>query len=271
MRGELGFCKTGRHPIISSYSPHFGEEEPLVGTGGSGTVFVTNCNLRCVFCQNWDISHDGQGQTVAVSALSHMMIRLQSMGCHNINFVSPSHIVPQILAALPLAVRKGLRLPLVYNTGGYDRVETIHLLDGVFDIYMPDFKFWNPQSAETCLLARDYPEAARNALQEMHRQVGELQLDERGIAMRGLLVRHLVMPGHAEDTSAIMKFLSSSLSPDTYVNMMAQYRPCGDAYKYLELNRGLEQSEYAEAVNAARNAGLRRLDSRRPRFMFEWL
>ena len=271
LKGETGFCQTGKYPVISSYSPHFGEEDPLVGTGGSGTIFMTHCNLLCVFCQNYDISHEGQGRTLAVAALSEMMMRLQAMGCHNINFVTPSHVVPQILAALPRAIDRGLRVPLVYNTGAYDSVETLRLLDGIFDIYMPDFKFWDPDLSQKYLQAGDYPEVARRAVLEMHRQVGDLELDERGVARKGLLIRHLVMPGCVKDTAAVMKFLAGEVSQRTYVNVMAQYRPCGEARKFPELARSLSPEDYDEAVAAARRAGLTRLDGRRPKFLFQWV
>jgi putative pyruvate formate lyase activating enzyme len=201
--------------MVSSYSPHFGEEDPLVGTGGSGTIFFTNCNLLCVFCQNWEISHLGEGSEVSSESLAGMMLQLQGIGCHNINFVTPSHVVPQILDALQYAVEGGLNLPLVYNTGGYDSVETLKLLDGIFDIYMPDFKFWDAETARTYLKAPDYPEKARAALREMHRQVGNLALNEKGIAVRGVLLRHLVMPGGLAGTREIMRFVSGEISADT--------------------------------------------------------
>jgi putative pyruvate formate lyase activating enzyme len=201
--------------MVSSYSPHFGEEDPLVGTGGSGTIFFTNCNLLCVFCQNWEISHLGEGSEVSSESLAGMMLQLQGIGCHNINFVTPSHVVPQILDALQYAVEGGLNLPLVYNTGGYDSVETLKLLDGIFDIYMPDFKFWDAETARTYLKAPDYPEKARAALREMHRQVGNLALNEEGIAVRGVLLRHLVMPGGLAGTREIMRFVSGEISADT--------------------------------------------------------
>ncbi len=192
--GELGICRTGDQPVVSSFGPHFGEEDPLVGEHGSGTIFFTHCNLFCIFCQNWEISHGGEGTEISVAQLAAIMLQLQAQGCHNINFVTPSHQVPMILAALPAAIEGGLKIPLVYNTGGYDAVETLRLLEGVIDIYMPDFKFWDPKVAAALTNAPDYPEVARAALKEMHRQVGDLALDERGIAYRGLLVRHLVLP-----------------------------------------------------------------------------
>jgi putative pyruvate formate lyase activating enzyme len=248
--------------MVSSYAPHFGEEAPLVGSGGSGTIFITNCNLLCVFCQNFDISHLGEGIEADDGQLASMMISLQRQGCHNINFVTPSHVVPQILASLPKAIDKGLSVPLVYNSSGYDAVETLKLLDGVFDIYMPDFKFWNTESAKQYAKAPDYPEKARAALQEMHRQVGDLEIDAQGIAVRGLLVRHLVMPGGGQETSEIMNFLAREISQQTYVNVMDQYRPCGRAGDFPPIDRRLNHGEFQDAMDAAREAGLTRLDER---------
>ena len=248
--------------MVSSYARHFGEESPLVGTGGSGTIFITNCNLLCVFCQNYDISHLGQGIETSDGQFASMMVSLQRQGCHNINFVTPSHVVPQILAALPKAIGKGLTVPLVYNSSGYDSVETLKLLDGVFDIYMPDFKFWNGESAKRYTKAPDYPEKARAALKEMHRQVGDLQLDDEGIAVKGLLVRHLVMPGAREETREIMGFLANEISKQTYVNVMDQYRPCGRAGHFPPIDRRPTHEEYQDAMDGAREAGLTRLDER---------
>ena len=259
---EKGVCRTGARAVVSSYAPHFGEESPLVGSGGSGTIFMTNCSLLCVFCQNFDISHLGQGIETSEGQLAVMMVSLQRQGCHNINFVTPSHVVPQILAALPKAIDKGLTVPLVYNSSGYDAVETLKLVDGVFDIYMPDFKFWDRESAERYAKAPDYPEKARAALKEMHRQVGDLELDEQGIAVRGLLVRHLVMPGAREETRAILHFLADEISRQTYVNVMDQYRPCGRAAQLLPLDRRPTHEEFKDARDAAKEAGLTRLDER---------
>ncbi len=267
--GELGLCRTGDQPMVSSYGPHFGEEDPLVGERGSGTIFFTNCNLYCIFCQNWEISHGGEGEEISTADLAAIMLQLQAQGCHNINFVTPSHQVPMILAALPAAIAGGLHIPLVYNTGGYDAVETLQLLEGVIDIYMPDFKFWDPQVAAALTNAPDYPEVARQALKEMHRQVGDLVMDERGIAYRGLLVRHLVLPEGMAGTKEIMEFLAREISPNTYVNVMGQYRPCGEAYRHPALSRFLTAAEHREAEALARSAGLTRLD-RRDR-LFRWL
>jgi putative pyruvate formate lyase activating enzyme len=260
LAGESGVCRTGRQAYVSSFNAHFGEEAPLVGENGSGTIFFTHCNLLCLFCQNFEISHEGAGEEVSDEQLAGIMLALQRQGCHNINFVTPSHVVPQILAALELAVPAGLNVPLVYNSGGYDRIETLRLLEGVVDIYMPDFKFWDPEIARKACSAPDYPEIARQALLEMHRQVGELDLDDRGIARRGLLVRHLVMPGGQAGTAEVMRFIAREISPQTYVNVMSQYRPCGRAGEVPGLERALSAEEYRRAVRAALDEGIRRLD-----------
>jgi putative pyruvate formate lyase activating enzyme len=257
---EKGVCRTGAKAVISSYAPHFGEESPLVGSGGSGTIFLTHCNLLCVFCQNYEISHLGQGVETDEGQLASMMVSLQRQGCHNINFVTPSHVVPQIIAALPKAINKGLTVPLVYNSSGYDEVETLQLLHGIFDIYMPDFKFWTRDSAKRFARAPDYPEVARKAILEMHRQVGDLVLDKEGVATRGLLVRHLVMPGGLDETREIVRFLAREVSVDTYVNIMDQYRPCGRAHQYSPIDRRLTNDEFQEALKLAGEAGLQRLD-----------
>jgi putative pyruvate formate lyase activating enzyme len=260
---ERGFCRTGLQAMVSSYSPHFGEEDPLVGTGGSGTIFFTHCNLGCLFCQNYEISHLGEGRGVSSDQLGQMMLHLQEMGCHNINFVSPSHVVPQILTALRRAIEGGLRIPLVYNTGGYDSLEALQLLDGIFDIYMPDLKFMEGDIADRLCRARDYPERVQAAVREMHRQVGDLKMDSRGIAWRGLLVRHLVMPGGTAGTRKAMRFLAGQISTDTYVNLMAQYRPCGEAADHPPLDRRLTDKEFLQAQDIAREEGIHRLDQRR--------
>ncbi|MGB7295239.1 MAG: radical SAM protein [Candidatus Aminicenantales bacterium] len=262
LEGEKGTCRAGRLPEVSSYSPHFGEERPLVGLHGSGTIFLTHCNLRCRFCQNYSISHLGEGREISSDRLARMMLELQHLGCHNINFVTPTHCVPQILEALPTAIEKGLRIPLVYNSSGYDSVSTLILLDGIFDIYMPDFKFAGPGPAEEFCRAADYPEVARRAIKEMHRQVGDLVLDERGVARRGLLVRHLVLPEGLAGTAEVVRFLADEISPDTYVNIMDQYYPCGDIPSRSPLGRRISAAEYEEALEAARQAGLTRLDNR---------
>ncbi|MCU0592024.1 MAG: radical SAM protein [Desulfobacterales bacterium] len=262
LSGETGVCRTGRRALVSSFNAHFGEEAPLVGANGSGTIFFTHCNLLCLFCQNFEISHEGIGEDVSDEQLAGIMLALQRQGCHNINFVTPSHVVSQILAALELAVPAGLKVPLVYNSGGYDRIETLRLLDGVIDIYMPDFKFWDADVARDACNAPDYPETARQALLEMHRQVGDLELDDRGIARRGLLVRHLVMPGGLAGTREIMRFIAQQVSSRTYVNVMSQYRPCGRAHEVSGLEAALSADEYRRAVREAIAEGITRLDQR---------
>lgn len=260
LQGERGVCRAGSLPFVSSSGPHFGEERPLVGRRGSGTIFLTWCNLECVFCQNCDISRLGSGEEVTVEELGRMMVSLSLRGCHNINFVTPTHQIPQIVAALPYAVRHGLSVPLVYNCGGYESVETLKFLDGVFDIYMPDFKYGDDEAAQKYSGAPGYVEAAKAALREMHRQTGNLTLDETGVAVRGLLVRHLVLPDGLAATGEVMKFISREISPDTYVNIMGQYRPACRASGHPPLNRPITSSEYREAVAAALEEGLKRLD-----------
>jgi len=262
LSGDLGTCNTGELAMVSSYMPHFGEESPISGDHGSGTIFFTHCNLLCSFCQNFDISHEGRGQAVTSGELADIMLRLQAMSCHNINFVTPSHVVPQILGGLALAVEKGLDIPLVYNSGGYDDVSTLKQLDGIIDIYMPDFKFWDANISDETCSAPDYPERARKAVKEMYRQVGDLQINSGGIAERGLLIRHLVMPESLAGTRKIMEYLSTEISPETYVNIMPQYRPCGKAWDDPKLRRPLEMAEYREALQDAIDAGLSRLDQR---------
>jgi putative pyruvate formate lyase activating enzyme len=265
--GGSGVCKTGEKAYVSSFNPHFGEEDPLVGTHGSGTIFFTHCNLLCIFCQNYDISHLGHGEEISDEQLAGMMIWLQKKGCHNINFVTPSHVVPPILSAVAIAAQKGLSIPLVYNTGGYDAVETLKLLDGVFDIYMPDFKFWDPAVAKATCNAESYPEVAQQALLEMHRQVGDLVMDDRGMAQRGILLRHLVLPSGLSGTREIMRFIARRVSKNTYVNIMPQYRPCGRAGEVQELSVPLSITDYEAALQAAKEEGILRLDRRRRRFM----
>ena len=267
MADKTAACKTGRYARVSSYFPHFGEEDCLRGWKGSGTIFFSMCNLRCVFCQNYDISQAGEGEEVGPGRLAEMMLELQAMGCHNINFVTPEHVVPQILGALPLAVERGLRLPLVYNTSAYDSIDSLRLLDGIVDIYMPDFKFWDERLSLRYLLAKDYHEAASRAIKEMHRQVGALKFDERGLAKRGVLVRHLVMPEAIAGTGEIMKFLAEEVSEDTFVNVMEQYAPAGrvNSEKFEEINRRITGDEFQMAMDLAREAGLWRLDVRQSR------
>lgn len=269
LEGETGYCSVGRKAKVASYNAHFGEESPLVGRHGSGTIFLSSCNLLCSFCQNYEISHMGEGVEVEPEQMASMMLTLAEKGCHNINFVTPTHVVPQILEALIPAIEHGLRVPLVYNSSGYDRKETLQLLEGVFDIYMPDFKFWDGQYAERFCNARDYPQVARAAIQEMHRQVGDLVTDEEGIAQRGLLLRHLVMPNHVSGTKEISAFLANEISPRTYVNVMDQYRPCGTAHQDPLINRRLTSEEFREAMEMAKSEGLTRLDPRdRLRILF---
>jgi putative pyruvate formate lyase activating enzyme len=264
---ELGVCKTGAQALVASYNPHFGEEAPLVGRGGSGTIFFSNCNLLCSFCQNYELSHGGEGRPVSDNQLAKIMVSMQAMGCHNINWVTPSHVVPQILTALAIAVENGLKIPLVYNSSGYDRVETLQWLEGIVDIYMPDFKFWDSEISRRTCDAPDYPEVARRALVEMHRQVGDLMIDEDGLAVKGLLVRHLVLPENLAGTKEVMAFIAGSISAGTYVNVMSQYRPCGRAADIPELSRPLDRREFEAALEAARTSGLHRLDKPRKVFM----
>lgn len=262
LAGEKGYCRTGRKAVVASYGPHFGEESPLVGRRGSGTIFFSYCNLFCVFCQNYDISHGGEGTPIGAEDLAEIMLSLQEAGCHNINLVTPTHVVCQILEALPAAIEKGLQIPIVYNCGGYERVSALKLLDGIVDIYMPDFKFWDPQVAKELADAYDYPEQARRALKEMHRQVGDLWIDESGIARRGLLVRHLVLPEGLAGTPGILRFIAEEISPNTYVNIMDQYHPCGEAVGKPRIGRRIKRSEFREALEIAENVGLKRIDER---------
>ncbi len=269
LKGETGYCRTGRDARVASYDAHFGEEDPLVGQRGSGTIFFSSCNLLCSFCQNFEISHLSEGIEVSPDQVAAMMIDLMERGCHNINLVTPTHVMPQILEALKIAIGQGLAVPIVYNTGGYERVEALRLLDGIVDIYMPDFKFWDESWAERFCHAPDYADMARAAIREMHRQVGDLALNSEGIAVRGLLVRHLVMPNGVAGTGDIMNFLAQEISPNTYVNVMDQYRPCGEAQADPTINRRLTSEEYRQAVAATKKAGLHHLDSReRPRIIF---
>ncbi len=257
--GERGLCKTGVRAVVSAFHPHRGEEACLSGRRGSGTIFFTHCNLACIFCQNYDISHQGRGEEVSAGELAGMMLRLQDMGCHNINLVSPTHQVPAIVEALIEAVPRGLRLPLVYNTGGYDAVPTLELLEDIVDIYMPDFKYMDSESAREMSGAEDYPVAAMAALREMHRQRGDLHIDDEGLAHRGLLVRHLILPNNRAATDRVLAFLAD-LSKNTYVNLMDQYRPEYRARECFDLRRRITLQEYDEAVATARSLGLYRLD-----------
>lgn len=260
LQNEIGECGIGAKAVIISALPHYGEEAPLVGENGSGTIFFTGCNLHCVFCQNYEISHSPVGREMSGDQLAGVMLNLQKAGCHNINLVSPSHVVAQILSALAIAIEHGLHIPIVYNSGGYDTLSTLRLFEGIVDIYMPDFKFWNPESARTYMNAEDYPSVAREAILEMYRQVGDLVVDDNGIAKRGILLRHLVMHGCIEDTREIFHFLATQISPEIYVNIMDQYHPAGKASQYKEINRGLTEAEFQEAVWAAQEEGLVRFD-----------
>jgi putative pyruvate formate lyase activating enzyme len=267
LAGEHGLCRIGRRPVVASYFAHFGEENCLRGWNGSGTIFFSGCNLRCVFCQNFDISWEVQGERADPARLAQMMLALQARGCHNINFVTPEHVVPQILEALPLAIAGGLGLPIVYNTSSYDSLDSLRLMDGIVDIYLPDVKVWTRERARRYLRMPDYPMVARATVKEMRRQVGRLTFDEQGLARRGLLVRHLVMPGLFDETEAILRFVADELGPDTYVDLMAQYYPAGLVGKdgrdsYDEIDRCLGRDEYQRAAELAETLGLCRLDRR---------
>lgn len=260
-------CRTGEKTLVSSFNPHFGEEDPLVGRHGSGTIFFTNCNLRCQFCQNYDISQLGQGREVSPAELARMMLHLQSQGCHNINFVSPTHVIPQIMAASQIAIEKGLQVPFVHNTGGYDSIDALRLLDGVVDIYMPDMKYADGEVGRDYSKIKNYPKVNQAAVTEMHRQVGDLVTNDLGIAERGLLIRHLVLPGGLAGTAEIVKFLAEEISPQTYLNVMSQYRPMHKAHEHPEINRPPSREELQAAMRLAQEAGLTRLDERRARLV----
>ena len=258
-------CRIGRHVRVAAAFPHFGEEDCLRGRRGSGTIFFSSCNLRCVFCQNWDISSSPTGQELDAVALADLMLALQGAECHNINLVTPEHVAPHIIEALAVAIRGGLRIPLVYNTSAYDGLASLELMDGLVDIYMPDFKFWEPETARRLARAGNYPAVARTAIAEMHRQVGDLELGPDGLARRGLLVRHLVMPGRQAETAAILQWLVEKVSPNTYVNLMGQYRPdhrVPGNPRYADIDRRVSREELDAAFIAARRAGLWRLDGR---------
>ena len=258
LSGELGVCNAPAEPIVSSCFPHFGEERPLVGRNGSGAIFMTHCNLKCVFCQNNDISHYGEGKPIEISDLAKMMLALQQLGCHNINFVTPTHYIPQLVNALIISAENGLYLPLVYNSSGYDSVKTLKLLDGIIDIYMPDAKFADNETAKKYTQAENYADAMYSALKEMHRQVGVLQMNDQGIAERGVLIRHLVMPSGIAGSEKILKFIAEELSKDSYVNIMGQYYPSHRADEFTELRRRITHQEMENAYNSARKFGLHR-------------
>jgi len=261
--GEKGYCRAPKKVMVYSAHPHFGEEMSLVGEGGSGTIFFSNCNLRCIFCQNWPIAHQGRGDRIDDEELAGEMLRLQEIGCHNINLVTPTHVMPHILNATRIAFKQGLRLPLVYNTSGYERVEILEILDGIVDIYLPDLKFMDgEQSAKYSAGAADYPQVAQKAIVEMHRQVGEHTTDEFDRALRGLMIRHLVMPNRVAGTKAFTKWVAEEISPSTYVNIMAQYHVAYKATDYEEIGRGITAEEFLEAMDWADEAGLTNLDPR---------
>ena len=261
---ETGLCEAGARVRLYSHTPHFGEELPLVGRRGSGTIFFSHCNLRCVFCQNWPVAHEGRGRLVNDRELADMMIDLQRRGCHNINFVTPTHVLPNIVRAVGLAVRRGLRVPLVYNTSGYERVEVVQLLDGIIDIYLPDLKFMDGAHSQRLAMERagDYPAMAKAAILEMQRQVGTLVTDERGIALRGLMIRHLVMPNEVAGTREFVAWVAENLPLDTYVNIMPQWRVEHRAFEHEDIARGITVGEFLEAMDWAREAGLTNLDER---------
>jgi putative pyruvate formate lyase activating enzyme len=258
--GERGVCGVGKNAVVASFGPHFGEEAPLVGYNGSGTVFFSGCNLRCVFCQNYEISHQVEGSEVSAERLADIFLSIRSMGCHNLNLVTPTHVTPQVLEALSIAASRGLAIPVVYNCGGYESVDALRQLEGVVDIYMPDVKYLDAEAAARYCDAPDYPEVVCAALAEMSRQVGPLSLDRHGIARRGLLVRHLVMPGETSTTRQVIDFLADGIGKDTYLNLMNQYRPCGRALEFPEIGRRTSGSEWREARNYALEKGLFRLD-----------
>jgi len=264
---QPGACRTGTRAVVSSFGPHMGEEDPLRGDRGSGTIFFAWCNLNCQYCQNYDISQLGHGEETEPEEIASMMLALQERGCHNINLVSPTHVVAPILAALLIAAKAGLRLPLVWNTGGYDSLEALALLDGVVDIYMPDMKYADAKVAHKYSKVKNYPTVNQAAVKEMHRQAGDLALDENGIALRGLLVRHLVLPQGLAGTAESARFLAEEVSPDTYINVMDQYRPCYKAAELPPFDHPVTRVEYEEALEQAREAGLHRFDKREPRFL----
>ncbi len=270
LAGERGFCRApGAKLVVSSVIPHFGEERPLVGQGGSGTIFLTHCNLRCVFCQNWEISHLGRGSNSSVDNLAKMMLKLQKVGCHNINLVTPTHYSAAIVKALDIAAAKGLRLPVVYNTSGYERLEILKLLDGIVDIYLPDFKYWDKaMAAKYSAGAEHYPKLARIAVSEMHRQVGVAIPAANGIMQRGLMIRHLVMPNDTSGSEKVMAWIAENLTKDTYINIMDQYRPIYKAYEYPEISRRISNEEYDKVVNKAVQFGLTNLDVTKYRWPF---
>ncbi len=261
LEGEKGFCRATARPVIYSAHPHFGEEVSLVGSGGSGTIFFSNCNLRCVFCQNWPISHEGRGKKIRDEDLADLMLYIQKIGCHNVNLVTPTHLMPNILNATRIAHNQGLRIPLVYNTSGYESAEMLKFLEGVVDIYLPDMKFMDSEEAEIYMAgAADYPEMGKKALLEMHRQVGLHKVDENGIAVRGVLIRHLVMPNRVAGTEKFVRWVAANLPKSTYVNIMHQYHVDYKAFEYPKIQRSINAEEYIEAMRWAEQYGLTNLD-----------
>jgi len=256
LKGEQGFCRSGEEVVVSSYNAHFGEEPPLVGNFGSGTIFFTHCNLKCVYCQNYPISQLGNGNKVSLPELAKIMLALQKRKCHNINLVTPTHFIPQILKSLKLAIKLGLCIPMVYNTSGYESVETLKLLDNIVDIYLPDARYADNEIAEKYSSAPDYFEIMKEALKEMYRQVGDLAVDETGVARSGLIVRHLVLPGGLSGTKKIMHFIAREISPHTYISLMAQYFPAYQAGQFPPLSRRIDKEEYREALQAFKEEGL---------------
>lgn len=254
---EKGICDAGKNLMVSSYGPHFGEEPELVGIYGSGTIFLTHCNLLCIYCQNYDISHLGIGDIISEEQMADIMLKLQNIGCHNINFVTPTHFTPQIIKALRYAIEKGLNVPVVWNCSGYENVDVIRLLNGIVDIYMPDIKYGKAESAKRYSNAPDYFERCKEAVEEMYRQVGDLKVNSKGIAEKGLLIRHLVLPDNLAGSEEVLKFIAG-LSKNTYINIMDQYRPCGKAYLYPEINRRPAFEEFKEVIKIAKSLGLHR-------------
>jgi putative pyruvate formate lyase activating enzyme len=261
LSGKRGFCGASSQLEISSYSPHFGEEKPLVGTGGSGTIFLTHCCLKCVFCQNWEISHKGIGEPFSINEMAEMMLELQKMGCVNINFVTPTHYSPHIVLAVDMAASRGLRLPLVYNTSGWERVEILKRLEGIVDIYLPDFKYAEEKMAEKYSSgAKEYVQITEKPLLEMNRQVGVAKPDRDGIIRKGLMIRHLVMPNNISGTKKVIEWIAQNLPKETYLNIMSQYRPVYRALEYTELSRTITREEYADVIKCAKEAGLTNLE-----------
>lgn len=258
LAGEKGFCKSGKDLVVSSFGPHFGEESPLVGRGGSGTIFLTNCNLRCIYCQNYDISHLGYGEIRSESQVAEYMITLQKRGCHNINFVTPTHFAPQLVKSTKLAIEKGFKLPIVWNCGGYENVEVTKLLNGIVDIYMPDIKYGDSEPAEKYSKAPDYFQVSKDVVKEMHNQVGDLKINEKGLACRGLLIRHLILPNDLAGSEKVLTFIAEEISTNSYVNVMSQYRPAGKAYQFEEMRRRVTWKEVYKAINIAKTLGLTR-------------